>query len=57
MPFGVAGGLKVENMADLAAIVRPALVDLCSGVESQPGIKDPDLVDTMIIKMGQLWAK
>ncbi|MCX6107153.1 MAG: phosphoribosylanthranilate isomerase [Proteobacteria bacterium] len=57
LPFGVAGGLRPENVADLARTVVPALVDLCSGVESQPGIKDLDLIDTMITKMSQLWAK
>ena len=57
LPFGVAGGLKAENVGDLARTVVPALVDLCSGVESQPGVKDLDLIDTMIIKMSHLWSK
>lgn len=36
----LAGGLDAGNVARAIAIVRPAAVDVCSGVEAEKGIKD-----------------
>ncbi|MGI9040041.1 MAG: phosphoribosylanthranilate isomerase [Gemmatimonadales bacterium] len=37
----LAGGLTPDTVEKAAAIVRPEVVDVSSGVERRPGIKDP----------------
>lgn len=40
----VAGGLGPDNVRQAIAASRPYAVDVCSRVESAPGIKDPELL-------------
>jgi phosphoribosylanthranilate isomerase len=39
-PIILAGGLTSENVLDAITHVRPAAIDVCSGVEAEPGRKD-----------------
>lgn len=44
----LAGGLKAENVADALFTVKPYAIDVCSGVESKPGKKDPVRLDKLM---------
>jgi phosphoribosylanthranilate isomerase len=42
VPVLLSGGLSAENVAAGIAAVDPYAVDVASGVEAAPGVKDPD---------------
>lgn len=48
LPFMVSGGLNAENVAEAVRITRAGGVDISSGVESAPGIKDPEMIRNFI---------
>jgi len=46
--FMLSGGLDAGNVADAIAITKAPGVDVSSGVESAPGVKDPDKIRQFI---------
>ena len=46
--FAVAGGITPESVAAVIRRLRPALVDVASGVEVSPGVKDPDRMSAFV---------
>lgn len=44
----VAGGLTPDNVARAIELLKPDIVDVSSGVESAPGIKDPILMSRFV---------
>jgi len=48
IPFMVSGGLTRENVAAAVGLTRAGGVDVSSGVERAPGVKDPEMIEAFI---------
>ena len=48
LPFMVSGGLDAGNVAEAIRVTRAGGVDVSSGVESKPGVKDPEMIRAFI---------
>jgi phosphoribosylanthranilate isomerase len=46
-PFFLSGGLTPDNVAAAISLVRPDAIDVASGVESAPGIKDHEKLERL----------
>ena len=54
-PIILSGGLNADNVAQAIAVVQPCAVDVCSGIEAQPGLKDHERMHSFIaaVKAGE----
>ncbi len=48
LPYMVSGGLTADNVAEAVRVTRAGGVDVSSGVERTPGIKDPEMIREFI---------
>lgn len=55
-PLVLAGGLNPRNVAEAIRTVRPAAVDVASGVEVEPGRKDPSRMQAFIAEARAAFA-
>lgn len=47
-PFFLAGGLTPENVSEAIEIVNPYAIDISSGVEEEPGLKDFEKIERLM---------
>lgn len=47
----VSGGLGPENAAGAISVVAPFAIDISSGIESAPGIKDPESMERLFANL------
>ncbi|MBV8921430.1 phosphoribosylanthranilate isomerase [Bradyrhizobium sp.] len=48
LPFMVSGGLTADNVAEAVRVTRAGGVDVSSGVERAPGVKDVKMIEDFI---------
>ena len=48
LPFMVSGGLNAANVAEAVRVTGAGGVDISSGVERAPGVKDPEMIRTFV---------
>lgn len=56
-PYFVSGGLNPDNIRDAISKTHPYAVDLSSGLEESPGLKDFTKIETFFDQMRDVWEK
>lgn len=51
-PWMLAGGLTAQNVAEAAALTGAGQIDVSSGVESAPGVKDEEMIRAFLRAAG-----
>jgi len=51
-PLGVAGKITPENVREVVELTKPDLVDVSSGIEKEPGKKDPSKLKALAEALG-----
>ena len=54
LPWALSGGLDARNVAEAVCITGATLIDISSGVERKPGIKDVDKITAFLKAASQL---
>ncbi len=54
VPWMLSGGLNAENLVEAVTTTRAVAVDVSSGVETRPGVKDPEKISAFLRKAASL---
>lgn len=57
VPFFLSGGLNPSNITEAISATHPFAVDVNSGIEEKPGLKDFDKVDALMEELRSIWEK
>ncbi|TVR09243.1 MAG: phosphoribosylanthranilate isomerase [Salinarimonadaceae bacterium] len=57
VPFMLSGGLSPENVGEAIALTRVSGIDVSSGVESAPGVKDSARIFAFVEAARAAWAR
>jgi phosphoribosylanthranilate isomerase len=55
--YMLSGGLNAANIRDALALAKPPGIDISTGVESAPGVKDPALIEAFFRAVGRVRDK
>jgi phosphoribosylanthranilate isomerase len=53
-PLILAGGLNPDNVKEAIELVKPYAVDVCTGTERSPGLKDPVKVQRFLSTVSEI---
>ena len=56
-PFFLSGGINPENVEEAIQTVAPYAIDLSSGLEESPGLKDFDKIELFFDRMRDIWEE